>query len=388
MNTYYASEIADSTFFTENLYVDKKFLLLIPEVPFTNTLKKILEDWDFNLVYSEGEKTEHAEIDLTVLDADSSDADSSKEKKSEASSSATPTVLKLIETEYKKFYVFTEHVYQNYTAKQELNVRFVSDRVKELYDFVRDNKQLILRMRPQTKHQETNYLAIHSLQSTVYAIIIGLQLKMPSFKLIELAIACLLHEIGMTRLPPKIYLGNTPLTPQERKAMATHPIISYNILRERSFSLPICLGALEHHERENGSGYPRSLTLNKISLYGKIIAVACSYEAATAARPYKQAQDATSGLLELIRNEKKAYSDPILKALLFSLSFYPVGSYVHLSNGKIAQVIDVNPNDPRFPIVQIYRPPNSSEKPKMIGTSAAGIHILKPLTLSEQKKLT
>lgn len=129
--------------------------------------------------------------------------------------------------------------------------------------FCKKRQKNILLIEMQKYSSPTNYLVMHSLRSSIFAIIIGLQLKMPPHRLIELGAACLLHEIGMFRLPPQYYMYDAPLSEEGKKALFTHPVLSYNILKTSSFSLPICLGALEHHERENGHGYPRGLTREK-----------------------------------------------------------------------------------------------------------------------------
>ena len=292
-----------------------------------------------------------------------------------------------IENKFWDFLRFTDKIFTDYTMKKILDPRIVFDKVKELCDFVKNDKKLILLIEMQKYCSPTNYLVMHSLRSSIFAIIIGVQLKMPPHRLIELGAACLLHEIGMFRLPPQYYMYDAPLSEEGKKALFTHPVLSYNILKTSSFSLPICLGALEHHERENGLGYPRGLTKEKISMYGKIIAVACSYEAATSPRPYKEAQDASSGIVEMIKNTNNQYDETILKALLFSLSFYPVGMYVHLSNGKIGKVIDVNPDDPRFPIIQLYGQRKSSGDPVIIQTKADSTMIKRPLSKEELKNI-
>jgi HD-GYP domain-containing protein (c-di-GMP phosphodiesterase class II) len=196
-------------------------------------------------------------------------------------------------------------------------------------------------------------------------------------------VAALLHEIGMVKLPPQIYLNQRPLSPQEKKAIFTHPVLSFNILKSFDFPLTISLAALEHHERENGAGYPQKLTGNKISLYAKIIAVACSYEALTSDRPHKDAKDGYTGMIDLLKNVGKQYDDTIVRALVFSLSIYPIGLYVLLSNGKKGQVIDVNTDNPRFPIVQIFGDLTPDGKNKTIETSRDGIYIIRPLQREE-----
>jgi HD-GYP domain-containing protein (c-di-GMP phosphodiesterase class II) len=230
---------------------------------------------------------------------------------------------------------------------------------------------------------DQNYLSSHSAKSTILSIIIGSYLKLPAHRLIELGVAAVFHEAGMIKLPPQIYLNKRTLTPPERKAIYTRPILSYNLLKSFDFPLTVSVAALEHHERENGSGYPRKMTGDRISLYAKIIAVACSYEALSSNRPHKEAKDGYAGILELLKNEGKQYDDTVVRALVFSLSIYPIGLYVLLSNGRKGQVVDGNPENPRFPIVQIFGELNPDGKNKVMETSKEGLHIIRPLVKEE-----
>jgi HD-GYP domain-containing protein (c-di-GMP phosphodiesterase class II) len=159
--------------------------------------------------------------------------------------------------------------------------------------------------------------------------------------------------------------------------------LSFNLLKSFDFPLVISLAALEHHERENGSGYPQKLTSEKISFYAKIIAVACSYEALSSQRPHKEAKDGHTGMLELLKNERKQYDDTVVRALVFSLSIYPIGLYVLLSSGKKGQVVDVNPENPRYPIVQVFGELTPDGKNKTLETSPSGLSIVRPLTREE-----
>ncbi|UTC68424.1 MULTISPECIES: HD-GYP domain-containing protein [unclassified Treponema] len=389
MNTYNAEQTKDLSFFNKNVYLDKKFLLLIPETPLTAELKAILNEWDFSLLYSDGEPSSFMTVRPDRVSSSGKDVlDSSKENEILSDKiKKQKEIMEEVENKFWEFLRFTDKIFTDYTMKKILDPRFIFDRIKELCDFVKTDKKNILLIEMQKYSSPTNYLVMHSLRSSIFAIIIGLQLKMPPHRLIELGAACLLHEIGMFRLPPQYYMYDAPLSEEGKKALFTHPVLSYNILKTSSFSLPICLGVLEHHERENGQGYPRGLTKEKISMYGKIIAVACSYEAATAPRPYKEAQDASSSIVEMIKNTNGQYDETILKALLYSLSFYPVGMYVHLSNGKIAKVIDVNPNDPRFPIVQIYGKTTPMGDPVIVQTKAREVTVKRQLSKEELKSI-
>ncbi len=390
-------EIPEGYFFTEDAFLDKKFLLVTPGVPVTSQLSRALRDWDFLKMYSEGVVSEQPVTKRTEAAADSKkEAEGAPQKaakpdKEEAQDDTVDysqplsdeTRFALVEKAYQEYQDFIAEIYTRYATRKELQLQAISDRVKELCDFIKANKRFVLRIQPSQENRDKNYLVVHAMRSTVYALVIGLQMKFPIHKLIELGVATILHEIGMIRLPPQLYMGNKALSPPEKNAILTHPVISYNILREFSFPLNICLGVLEHHERENGEGYPRKLTKEKISLYAKIIAVACSYEAVTAPRPYKEARDAYTGIIDIMKNQGKQYDETVIRALLFSLSLYPIGLYVLLSNDKVGQVTDVNPENPRYPIVQLVNELKPDGTPRVIETSEYGITVARPLTREE-----
>jgi putative nucleotidyltransferase with HDIG domain len=146
---------------------------------------------------------------------------------------------------------------------------------------------------------EENYIYTHTVRTTIIALIIGKYLKMPTYKLIELGVAALLHDIGMLSIPQELYLLSRQLTKNEKDIINNHPVYSYKILDEHDFSLSIKMAALEHHEREDGTGYPQKFDKYSISQYGKIIAVACSYEAISSKRAYKEAFDLHTGIIRM-----------------------------------------------------------------------------------------
>ncbi len=399
MNTFNVMEIPDGYFFTDDAFLDKKFLLVTPGVPYTSQLSRALREWDFLKIYSEGETSEQPFMKAggspgepkREAAAEEAPQRAAKQEKEESQGEALDpnqplsdeARFALVEKSYQEYQDFIAELYTRYATRKELQLQVISDKVKELCDFIKSNKRFVLRIQPSQENRDKNYLVVHAMRSTVYAIVIAIQMKFPIHKLIELGVGAILHEIGMIRLPPQLYMGNKALSQPEKNAILTHPVISYNILREFSFPLNICLGVLEHHERENGEGYPRKLGKEKISLYAKIIAVACSYEAVTAPRPYKEARDAYSGIIDIMKNQGRQYDETVIRALLFSLSLYPIGLYVLLSNDKIGLVTDVNPENPRYPIVQLLNEAKPDGSLRVIETSEYGVNIVRPLSKEE-----
>jgi HD-GYP domain-containing protein (c-di-GMP phosphodiesterase class II) len=364
--------------FSGVVYLDKRFILTVPGTPLSKEILQMLDFWEFLEIESDGEliakpapnekKEAQMKTAFTMGDSEAED------KRSKA------------EGLYTAFKSYMEDVFTQFAQKNEFDYAGITQQVINAQNIIKADRLFLLRAPKVSKAEsEYGYLASHAVRSMITSLLIGNYLKLSDEKLIELGIAALLHEIGMTKLPStsKGYYNKRPLTQDEKKAIFSHPILSYNVLKSFDLPLEVCLAGLEHHERENGAGYPRRLTGDKISLYAKIIAVACSYEALTVDRPHREAKDGYAGMMDLLKNEGKQYNQTIIKALLYSLSIYPVGLYVLLSNGKKGQVVDVNPENPFYPIVQVFGVFTASGEIVTLKTSKTGVFITRPLRKGE-----
>lgn len=401
MNTFKVSELKDNTYFSDDLLLDRQFLLVPTTVPVSESLIKALEDWSFTDVVCEGTQGLQNSMPSSVEEVISEDditktevlsgsvlaenirkvLESSERENTEGDADAAR--ISVVEKVFAEYMKYISAVYTHYATHKDINFDEISEIVKEFCVFIKENRRFVLRVKPDQEAHDRNFLVSHALRSTTIAIVIGMQLRLPLTKLVELGVSCLLHEIGMIRLPPQLYMTDRPLTPSEKKAIFTHPLLSYEILKGLKFPLSICLGALEHHEKENGTGYPRHLASDKISLYAKIISVACAFEAITAPRHYKEAQSPYEAMVEMLNKNRQFYDETVIKALLYCLSLFPIGCYVFLSDGKVAQVIDVNPDNPKNPIVQVVSTNGSNGEPQVIPTSDTGIRIVRALSKEE-----
>lgn len=114
----------------------------------------------------------------------------------------------------------------------------------------------------------------HSIDVSIAALYTGLKLELPRSELRYLLIAGLLHDIGMLHLEPAIFDRQRNITEEERKSIYAHPVIGYMILKPfRDMDVP-ARAILEHHERLDGSGYPKSLSRDQLDTPGKILAIA------------------------------------------------------------------------------------------------------------------
>lgn len=409
------SEIADGKRFSSPLVLDKNFVLLDPEIPFSKALQQALIEWGFKVAYTNETKPQKSNLSSSSekkpaisptfeqVDFDPVTGEIVTAKKEGLSANAVKAVdeankllatakeadkMAIVQKVYDSYLEYIEKVFTRFVTHRELNQNDLMDAMKKLVIFVEQNKKYILRIQPKPEAKASkNFLVSHCLRSTIFAVIIGAQMKLPEPKLYELAVASSIHEIGQIRLPPQLYITDRPLSAQARAVLSTHVVLGFNILKENNFPPIIQLAVLEHHERENGTGYPRHLLAQKISTYGKILSVACVYEAISAPRQYKEAKSIYQAMVEMLQNSNKAYNENVLKALVQAISLFPIGSYVYLSNGKIAQVTDTNPDDPRTPLVQIVGEKNELGNPKVIMTDTTRNRIVRVVNQDELKDI-
>lgn len=384
--------------FNGDLQLDKNFILLPAKAIVSDDLIKVLTDWNFTEFQCSEEVPDFSSSQEKKQDSKASSEskvstvkDSVKQALAKAKTSewisTERSKMNSVQTVYNEYMNYINSVYTHYATHKKIDFQELSDTVKDLCVFIKDNKRYVLRITPSAEVRSKNFLVIHSMRSTVLAITVGLELHMALSKLIELGISCILHEIGMLRLPPQLYMTDRPLTAAEKAQIMTHPHTGFNILKDLEFPLSILLGVLEHHEKENGLGYPRHLPGNKITTYAKIISVACSFEAITAPREYKSERTTFDAMVEMLKNPNGQYDSTVIKALLYSLSLYPIGAYVCLQNGKIGIVTDVSPNNPKNPIVQLANERNEDGTVKAIQTDDNQNRIVRVLSKEEQQQV-
>ncbi len=194
----------------------------------------------------------------------------------------------------------------------------------------------------------------NAINCTVLATLVGRNMSMVKHKLLHLATAALLHDVGMLRLPPEIIGKKGKLAPEEQKKIRTHPIHSYKIItREFKYAEEIGLAALQHQERWDGAGYPRGIAGRNIILPARIISVVDSFEAMVSSRPYRGSMIGYAAMRAILSDNSRRFDPEVLKVFIRTMGIYPIGSIVLLSNGAIGRVIENNVDAPLKPMVKV-----------------------------------
>ncbi len=399
MDTITLESLHENLTFTGDLMIDSTFVLLPQTAPVTKELINAVREWEFTSFYTEGNLSLGGDIGISISTGDDDQKDDKTGKIGDSLKKAIERSkniqldnsdnarMDMVQKVYDEYMNYIESVFTHYATHKEIDQEDLSETVKELCVFIKENKRFILRVNALEHTNQKNFLVTHSMRTTVLAIAIALQLRMPLSKMVDLGVTSIIHEIGMLRLPPQIYMTDKKLTPGERSQILKHPVLGYTIVKDLSFPLNIQLGVLEHHEKENGTGYPQKKTGDKISTNAKIISVACSYEAISSPRSFRGERTTFEAIVELLQNRDRSYDDSIIRGLLYTVSLFPIGSYVYLSDRKIAQVIDSNPDNPKAPVVQYITEKAPDGSPKVMNTGVNGLNIVRILSKNEEKDI-
>lgn len=256
--------------------------------------------------------------------------------------------------------------------------------VDEIAESVARNPSALLSVaRLKARHE---YTYMHSIAVCALMINLARRLKLDEALIRDIGMAGMLHDVGKMAVPDSVLNKAGKLTPREFATVKTHPERGHALLKKSGgvpdIALDVCL---HHHERVDGSGYPHGLKGDEISLFARMAAVCDVYDAITSNRSYKDAWTPADALANMI--EWRGHFDTaVLGAFIQSIGIYPIGTLVRLSSGRLAVVINENPDDLTRPLVRAFysiedkrhvplqdvRPSNSAAGDRIVGQEDPG----------------
>lgn len=232
--------------------------------------------------------------------------------------------------------------------------------VNDFVESIQSSQTALLNLMDAKSFDETTYT--HMINVSLLSVLFGKKLSYNEIGLKVLGLAALLHDIGKILISPEILNKTTPLTETEMDILRKHPIYGYELLKQNSdYGGIIQKIVLLHHEKISGKGYPFGLRGEQMGEATQIVSICDLFDSITSDHPYRPARPFWAALMEIYNQSGMSFSPRLAKSFITDIPSYltdepifPLGSFVTLSTGEIAEVIDFDNPQSIFPTVLIY----------------------------------
>ncbi len=251
-------------------------------------------------------------------------------------------------------------VYDDFGTKGSRNlqnqVEVLSQISRQLVENITSNAHMMFNMMDLKNYDDYTYR--HSLSVSIYSTITGISMGMGMNALEKLALSGILHDMGKSRIPRWIVNKPGKLTEEEYSIMRRHPTLGVEMFPRTTVQISpkVLLAVEQHHERYDGTGYPKGIKGKEIGLFGRILAAADVYDALTSKRPYRNALMPNEAIEYIVANCGNHFDPEVVEAFFKSVEAYPLGVCVKLSNGAQAVVAKNYKENTLRPMVRIISP--------------------------------
>lgn len=209
------------------------------------------------------------------------------------------------------------------------------------------------------------YTYMHSVAVCALMVALAKELDLTQAEIKQAGLAGLLHDLGKAAIPSEVLNKPGALTEEEFTLVKLHPERGYELLLKANITDEVTLDVcLHHHEKVNGTGYPKKLKAEEISIFAKMGAVCDVYDAITSNRPYKDGWEPGVSLQRMAQWDGH-FDERVFKAFVKSVGIYPIGSMVKLKSGRLAVVIDQSPKSLLTPILKVFFSTKSNARIKV-----------------------
>lgn len=230
---------------------------------------------------------------------------------------------------------------QDVCLSETINVEIAKKAVAQCVDSILHAPDALLWM-TQLKNRDL-YTSQHSMNVCVLAIALGRQINLSVEELNDVGLCGMMHDMGKMLVPLEVLNKPGKLEPDELKIMQSHPELGWKLLLSSS---GMYAGAIDvahnHHERLDGTGYPRKLTAEKITPYTRIVAIVDMYDAITSDRVYQKGRTHLDAIDIMTKICGTHLDSGLTYKFIECLGIYPPGCIVEMSNGEIAIVVEAN----------------------------------------------
>ncbi|HBD93945.1 MAG: hypothetical protein A2015_12025 [Spirochaetes bacterium GWF1_31_7] len=352
MNAVEFEKIIPGGFFLDDSYIYDDLFFLPKKTIIKDYHVEVLKNWGIEKLFSNGDyyatgvpkyKEEIKELDTLFENNDNA---ITLENENDDSLPLSPDTIKndtvsrndSYKEVYKRWILATVSFFNSVITTKDVNKQHVINLLNDIESFVKRDKDSVLLLVGQNL-EGLSRVYRQTLDTVILGLIMSHSLQLSEFAKTNLVLGTFFHDIGMLKIPKSILEKQGVLTPEEIKVIQSHTIIGFNLIRDVRYSAIIASGALQHHERIDGTGYPEKKSAEQITNIGKIVAVLDAYSAAISTKSFRSPVHAKEAVQDLLKLGGAAYDTVILKEFVKNISIYPIGSLILLSNNSPAKVI-------------------------------------------------
>ncbi len=253
---------------------------------------------------------------------------------------------------YRNTRTLVTHLLEDARLGKSVDAPAVREIVTDIAESVlRNPNALTLLTQLRTK---TEYVATHCLNVCIFSLVFGRHLGISKADLHTLGLGALLHDVGYVKIPPEVRDKPGRLTAEELALVRTHVEEGLRILQEaRGIPSAAIEMVRNHHERYDGSGYPRGLKAGNIGLFGLICALTDVYDAVTTDRAWRLGFTPYDALRNMYQRRQRDFDETLVLRFVQCIGIYPVGSLVELNSGDVGMVVDSHPRHRLLPKVRL-----------------------------------
>ena len=255
-----------------------------------------------------------------------------------------------------------EEIFASVRAGARIDAQRVKAVVQEMIGSIFRNRDALLSLARIKDYDAYTYQ--HSLNVATLVLNLGVAVGVLEDELFRVGVGALLHDIGKTRIPDSIVRKPGRLTEEEFRIVRQHTVLGAQLLLEhRGVPEDSVAAALNHHERFDGSGYPRGLSGHGIGKFGLLCAVCDVYDAMTTTRPYQRAFSPAAALRRLYEWAGRFFHPVYVQKFIQCVGVYPAGTVVRLDTGETGVVVRQNRDDLVRPWVRVVTTPQGYPLP-------------------------
>lgn len=258
-------------------------------------------------------------------------------------------------------------LYHDIDAREHVTCSAIKDVASSFMPLLKTDRSILLNL-SYLPSADPDFMYTHAINSSLLSMALATRAGYSEEQAMDIAVAALLLDVGMIRVPEAIRTKAGKLDKDELYEIHKHPTVGADLITPIQDLAPSSgLAIYQHHERLSGAGYPRQRSAHLIHEFSRIIAIADTYAAMVASRSYRKRIIPYQAMESIIKMGAAGLLDQVLiRKFLDSVSLFPVGSLVRLASNRIGKIIQANETDYTKPIIAILR--HENDRPALPGT--------------------